>query len=175
MSVIWVLLVIDMGLIEDLKQVGTFLVTELTTELVRKDKKASGNLLKSFRSEVNGVSGGYEIAVIAASYFKFVDQGVNGTKSRVGSQYSYRSKKPPLEPLLQWVQIRSIASGNKAVRSAAFAIQTHIWKNGVKGINIVEQILKKTSEQYLDKIADSMLTQVSLKIDTIIKNGNLNK
>ena len=108
------------------------------------------------------------------SYFKFVDEGINGKNRNRGSKYSYKNKKPPLEPLLEWVRMKSIASGDRAVRSAAFAIQTHIYKNGIKGINIIEEILKKSSTQYLDKISDSMITQMNIKIDNIIKNGNNN-
>lgn len=163
-----------MALLDDFKKIGTFLVTELTTELVRKQKKASGGLVKSFRSEVNGTGDGYEISVIAASYFKFVDAGVNGTQRNRGSKYSYKNKKPPVQSLIDWVKVRSIATGDKEARSAAFAIQNYIYKNGVQGINILEEVLRKASDQYVNKIADSMITQVSVKIDNIIKNGSLN-
>jgi len=163
-----------MGLLDDFKKIGTFLVTELTTELVRKQKKASGGLVKSFRSEVNSTGDGYEIAVIAASYFKFVDNGVNGVQRNRGSKYSYKNKKPPMQAILDWVKIRSIATGDKQARSAAFAIQNYIYKNGVEGINILDEVLKKASDQYTSKIADSMITSVSVKIDNIIKNGSLN-
>ena len=161
--------------LDELKTIGTFLVTEITTELVRKQKKASGKLVKSFHSEVNAIGNGYEIAVIAESYFKFVDEGVNGKNRNRGSKYSFKTKKPPLEPLLEWVKLRSIATGNREVRSAAFAIQTHIFKNGIKGINILEEVLKNASNEYIDKIGDSAFTKISTEIDTIIKNGNLNK
>ena len=40
-----------MALIDDLKKVGTFLVTELTTELVRKQKKASRNYKNHSRAK----------------------------------------------------------------------------------------------------------------------------
>ena len=159
---------------DDLKKIGTFLVTELTTELVRKQKKSSGKLLRSFESKVTTTGSGYEIAVWAASYFKFINEGVNGKNRNRGSQYSYRSKMPPLEPLLEWVRIKSIATGNKEVRSAAFAIQRHVYKNGTKGINIIEEILRKSANEYTDKISSSMVTKMSLKIDTIIKDGNNN-
>jgi len=171
-------------MLDELKKIGTFLVAEITNDLVRSEKKVSGKLIKSFRSEVNGLSDGYEIAVIAESYFKFVDQGVNGVgpatrysiKGRqTGSQYSYKSKKPPLEPILEWVKQRGLAKGNQTVKSAAFAIQTAIWRNGTKGINILEGILKTASTEYVDKIGNAMFTKVSTQIDTIIKNGNLNK
>lgn len=160
-----------MSLVAQLQKVGTFLVTELTTELARKQKKASGRLLKSFRSEVNGTADGFEIAVIAESYFKFVDKGVNGRNRNRGSQYSFNSKRPPLEPLLEWVKIRSIATGDRAVRSAAFAIQTYIWKNGMKGLNILEEVLKKASSEYLNDIERAYITKVSIEIDNIIEKA----
>jgi len=162
-------------MLNELKTIGTFLVTELTTDLVRKQKKASGGLVKSFESKVNSYSGGYEVAVWAATYFKFVEYGVNGTQRNRGSQFSYKNKKPPMQAILEWVKIKSIASGDREARSAAFAIQNYIYKNGVQGINILEEMLKRTSDQYLDKIADSTITKMSVKIDNIISNGNIVK
>jgi len=162
-------------MLNELKKIGTFLVTEITTELARKDKKASGKLLKSFKSDVQGTSNGYELFVVAESYFKFIDKGVNGTKRNVGSEYSFKNKKPPLEPLIQWVQQRSIASGDREIRNAAFAIQTHVWKNGIKGINILESILKNVVDNQLVTIQNAYINQISIKIDSILKNGNNNR
>ena len=78
-----------------------------------------------------------------------------------------------MQAILEWVKIKSIATGDKEARSAAFAIQNYIYRNGVQGINILEEMLKRTSDQYLDKIADSTITKMSVKIDNIIKNGNI--
>ena len=173
-----------MAIENDLKTVAHFLVTELTTELVKKKKKASGGLVRSFNSGVFATGYGYEIAVFAATYFKFVDQGVNGWNKQRGSKYSYKKKSRGggsggssefIKALMDWVQIKGIATGNKAVLGAAIAIRSKIWKNGTKGINILEEVLKSSSEQYLDKISASMITQMSFKIDNIIKNGNLNR
>lgn len=161
-------------MINELKKIGTFLVTELTTELVRKQKKASGKLLKSFRSDVDGIPEGFELAIFAESYFKYIDEGVNGTKRNNNSRFKYTTKKPPLQPLLEWVQIKSLASGNKEVRTAAFAIQTHIWKNGIKGINIVEGILKEISLTKVPEIGEEAVIKLSKEIDTIIKNNEFN-
>ena len=136
-----------MSFTQDLKRVGTFIVSELAIDLARKQKKASGKLLKSLRSEVNATGDGFEIAIIASSYFKFVDKGINGTQRNRGSQYSYKNKKPPIAPLIEWIKIRSIATGNREIRNIAFAIQNYIYRNGVKGINVLEKTLKIASVQ----------------------------
>jgi len=159
---------------KELETIGNFLVTELTTELAKKQKRASGSLIRSFKSEVKSKSYGYEIAVLAESYFRFVDEGVNGTQRNRGSRYSYKNKKPPVQALIEWVQIKSIASGDRAVRSAAFAIQNYIYKNGVKGINVLESVLKKASDEYIDKIEAVMFQQIDVKINSIL-NGNNNR
>lgn len=159
-------------MLEALKKIGTYLVTEITTELAKKDKKASGKLLKSFKSDVAATRDGYELFVVAESYFKFIDKGVNGTQRRVGSEYSFRTKKPPLEPLLQWVQIRSIASGDREIRNAAFAIQNHIFKNGIKGVNILEGILKNVVDNQLKELQNAYIIQISTKIDSILNGTN---
>ena len=164
-----------MSLINDLDKIGAFLVDETRTELAKKQKRASGALIRSFKSKTKTTGDGYEIAVFAASYFKFVEHGVNGTQKSNGSKYSYKSKKPPIEPLLAWIRQKGSSRGDRTLLQSAFALQSHIYRNGVKGINILEDILKKESVQYVGKIADSMTTQMSIKIDSIIKNGTINK
>lgn len=163
-----------MAFVDDLQKVGTFLVTELAVDLARKQKKASGKLLKSLRSEVNAYPEGYEIAVMAESYFKFVDKGINGRNRGRNSPYSFKSKKPPIAPLIEWIKTRSIASGNREIRNIAFAIQNHIYRNGIKGINVLEETLKRASFQYINKIQDAVFIKVSIEIDNILKNGNNN-
>lgn len=157
-----------MSLESEIKKIGTFFVTEIAKELATKDKKASGKLLRSIRSEVKPDNEGYELAIWAESYFKFVDKGVNGRNRRVGSQYSFKSKKPPLEPLLQWVKTRAIASGDKEARSAAFAIQNHIYKNGFKGLNFFDKFIDVVVEENINKLTDAFLNNVSARIDKVI-------
>jgi hypothetical protein len=157
-----------MGLEAELKKIGTFFVTQITTELAKKDKKASGKLLKSINSKIETSNSGFEIAVFAEAYFKFVDRGVNGRNRNRGSQYSFRSKKPPLEPLLQWVKTKSLESGDKSALSAAYAIQNHIWRNGIEGINFLDEFLEKHTDEQLDKIGDVLMIDISAKLDKII-------
>ena len=162
-------------LLQELHTIGEFLVDETKKELLAKQKRASGQLVKSLNAKVNSFSGGVELAVFAESYFKFVDRGVNGARTaRNNTPYSYKSKKPPLEPLLKWIQQKGGARGDRTLMQSAFALQTHIWKNGIEGINVLESILKRTADQYLDKISDIMVKEVSIKIDSIL-NVNFNK
>lgn len=155
-------------LLNDLQRIGTLIVSELAIELAKKDKKASGKLLKSIRSEVGATASGFEIAVYALDYFKFVDRGVNGRQRNRGSQYSFKNKKPPLQPLLEWVKQRSLASGDKESLKAAYAIQNHVWKNGVEGINFLDEFIEKKLDSQLSNIGDALAKDVMAKIDKVI-------
>ena len=75
------------------------------------------------------------------TYGAFIHYGVNGTRKKWGSQFSYGSKQPPIEPIMKWMRIKGIKvrkSGGafakqtpKAVRGLAFGIARKVKENGI--------------------------------------------
>ena len=47
-------------------------------------------------------------------YGAFIHYGVNGTKKKWGSQFSYGSKQPPLGPIVGWMRKKGVRPRNKA-------------------------------------------------------------
>jgi hypothetical protein len=74
-------------------------------------------------------------------YGAFIHYGVNGTKKKWGSQFSYGSKQPPIEPIIKWMRLKGIKVRKvggafakqtpKAVRGLAFGISKKIKENGI--------------------------------------------
>jgi len=90
---------------------------------------------------------------------------------------SYDDKKPPLDPILEWVK-RNIQTDDP--KSVAFAIQNKIYKKGTKGVyfltneknkmkteweNIAEQYKDSNDENAPEKIVEEML-------DTMLEGAN---
>jgi hypothetical protein len=101
---------------------------------------------------------------------EFIDQGINGagfnqTKSNrpdrrfksnrsvvTGAPYSYKDKKPPLSAIKPWALSKGLNP---------YAVQTSIYRKGIKGIHFFESTIDEEFSKMLDYIteikADSLL------------------
>ena len=98
------------------------------------DKVASGKLLNSIRYDVETDSQGNPTLVLSyIDYFENVNLGRR--KER---------KKVPISAILDWIKVRGLQGRNKKGRfiprlSFAFAIQTNIYKFGIRPANIYDK------------------------------------
>ena len=125
------------------KELGTSVVQRAQLELgvTRKinGKKvrrvASDKLRKSLTYIVNGRKINF---VTGVPYGKFIHEGVNGTNQNWGSEYSFGSKQPPLDPIKRWMKQKGVRVRKKG---GGFAKQTEANVNGLayaisKGVKI---------------------------------------
>jgi hypothetical protein len=108
------------------------------------DKFASGNLYNSLTATVMPNGDDFELVITYADYFKYVNEGRRPER-----------KKVPLSALLDWIKIRGIKPKDykgrgrptkKGQLSLAFAIQTNIYKYGIKPANIYDKGLDSLEE-----------------------------
>ena len=98
------------------------------------DKVASGKLMKSIDYEViNGNDGSPTLEISYIDYFENVNLGRRPEK-----------KKVPITALLNWIKVRGLKGRNKKGQfipslSFAFAIQTNIYKFGIRKANIYDK------------------------------------
>jgi hypothetical protein len=98
------------------------------------DKVASGKLLKSIDYEViNGTDGNPTLEISYVDYFENVNLGRRKEKKRV-----------PIKAILDWIKVRGLKGRNKKGQfipnlSFAFAIQTNIFKFGIRSANIYDK------------------------------------
>ena len=97
------------------------------------DKVASGKLLNSIQYSVDVQNGDPTLVISYIDYFENVNLGRR--KER---------KKVPISALVDWIKIRGIQGRNKKGRfiprlSLAFAIQTNIYKFGIRPANIYDK------------------------------------
>lgn len=121
-----------------LNKAGKYYILELTRELVRLDKRVTGELISSLAYSIVGSKDKLTLNITAAPYLGVVDKG-----RRKGA------KPPPFKPILKWVQMRGIVfkdrkSGNPmSSNQTAYAIRYGISKNGIKPTNVLESTMKK--------------------------------
>lgn len=120
------------------------------------DVSASGTLAQSVIAvPINGLV--FEIQ--ADEYYKFVDQGVNGTKRKYGSEFSFKhetASRSHAQQIKQWIPQRGLTkpSSIPTYDSFAYAIATSIKRKGIKPKNITENVITKKA---LQKIQDDLV------------------
>ena len=98
-----------------LSMVGEFFVEKFREELTEQGHNNTKNLVKTMRFETNSVD---TVTIYMQDYAKFVDSGI-----RVG-------KKVSVYALIEWIEQKGIASGEKNIKSMAFAIRKKIEQQG---------------------------------------------
>lgn len=113
------------------------------------------------------------------AYAGFVHWGVNGTRRRHGSPYSYTTKQPPTDVILQWMRnkpVRLQKPGGKgfarqtpsALKSAAYLIARAIKRNGVPGVKYWTEAYETMWPRYAQKIAEAKSKDAALAIEAVI-------
>ncbi len=113
-------------------------------------------------------------------YAGFMHWGVNGTQKSHGSPYSYRSKQPPLEPIMEWMRVKPVrlrdADGRfveqteSRMRSAAFLIARSIKRKGIKGVKYWTEAFEAMYPRYAQKLAEAKAEDVALELSAKVGN-----
>ena len=103
----------------DFKKVGNFIIKALQMELIEQGHKATGNLVNSFEQRALSLPNSLVLEILMDDYGTYVNNG----RQKGG-------KKVPIDVLVAWIERKAIVSGDKKVKSLAFAIQQTIHKEG---------------------------------------------
>lgn len=103
----------------DFQKVGNFIIKALQMELIEQGHKATGNLVNSFEQRALSLPNSLVLEILMDDYGTYVNNG----RQKGG-------KKVPIDVLVAWIERKAIVSGNKKVKSLAFAIQQTIHKEG---------------------------------------------
>lgn len=129
--------------------------------LIRDDKKASGDLLRSIKPiEINFESSKYTGSISLAYYWKYIEYG-----RRPG-------KFPPPNKILDWVKIKPViprpVNGIKPTeKQLAFLISRKIARDGIEAGNQFKEALDLTWAKNKDYISDAISTDLAANIELI--------
>jgi len=125
-------------------------------------KRASGRLVESINIKIDEKEGGETITILAEDYLKFVDQGVSGTIRKYNTPYSYKSKKPPINVILQWMRLKGIP------QEAAYPIQNKIFRFGLKPTNVIDKTFREIQyrSKWINRFEEEITSEI---IDTFKK------
>lgn len=141
-----------------LAQIANFVRTAMVQDLISQGKRATGNLVNSFKFTIQPKIGFIELSITAADYAPFVDRGRRRMTKRV-----------PIGALIKWIEQKGLESGDKSKKDLAFAIQTKIWKEGIAATNFVERGLDVARVQ-VNKLGKDMRQDVELFVRNLVRD-----
>jgi len=132
---------------EVLNKFGKYVVQQSKSNLT-KDKKGNGALYNSIAYTLDVEKDIFLLDFLMENYGDFQDLGVkganpslvkNGIQKAPRSPYKYKSKRPPLKPLMQWAKMKKIRFRDKdgkfrkgGYKTIGFWLQERIFAQGLK-------------------------------------------
>lgn len=114
---------------KQLEILGVESIGFITKILVENDKQVTGNLIRSLDFKIIKDIDGLFLQILAAPYFKNVDEG-----RRPG-------KMPPTKVIQKWVDRKGIKIKNATSQQTAFVIARSIGRKGIKPMNITNKLI----------------------------------
>lgn len=115
---------------KQLEILGVESIGFITKILAENDKQVTGNLIRSLDFKVIQQVDGLFLQILAAPYFKFVDEGRKP------------GKMPPVKPIQKWSERKGIKFNKMSSRQTAFVIARSIGKKGIRPLNITNRLIQ---------------------------------
>tara|TARA_R100000278_G_C5459258_1_gene160262 strand:+ start:15 stop:506 length:492 start_codon:yes stop_codon:yes gene_type:complete len=144
----------------DFKKVGKLIIASLQKELIGQGHKATGNLINSFEQRVIELPNSIVIEILMDEYGIYVNEG-----RKTGG------KKVPINVLVEWIERKAIASGDKEVKSMAFAIQNTIHKEGIPTKGSFKFSNNGRRKGFIDFVIDNELNEVYNELEEQVFEG----
>jgi ribosomal protein S25 len=151
---------------DNLKQgldlIGQFIVEQLWAVLHELDHVASGDLINSLRYKVVESGLGFEIVIIGKDYAENVEKGVPA--GVWVSPYA----------LADWIEKKGIETGEKEIKSLAFAIRRTIYDKGTiqfreKKKGFIEVLLDENAKMIFQMVLDLFTKEITLSLSNEIR------
>jgi hypothetical protein len=141
---------------EQLEILADFLKDEFINELRGQDHVATGDLLDSIKYEIKRTTAGYEIVFEGLDYGKYLD---TGTKA---------GRYVPINNLIKWVEVKGIASGEKEIKNAAYAIQQKIFQEGTPTSGSYKYSNNGRRTDWIQFVAENNTAKINSKLIEIL-------
>jgi hypothetical protein len=115
---------------KQLEIIGVESINFITKILAENDKQVTGNLIRSLDFKVIKQVDGLFLQILAAPYFKFVDEGRKP------------GKMPPVKPIQKWSERKGIKFKKMTNQQTAFVIARSIGKKGIRPLNITNRLIQ---------------------------------
>jgi len=161
---------------EALNKFAKYVIQQSRSNLSKQKKSVTGDLYKSMSYNLQVNPNSFSLEFFMADYAMFVDQGVKGKLSTYSqsrnSPFSFRGKKPPMQPLADWAKSRNIRlrdekgrykKGN--YRTIGFILQKSIYEKGIKA----SMFFTKPFEKAFDNLPQEIVEAFGLDIEDLLE------
>jgi hypothetical protein len=97
-----------------LNDFAKYVIQQSRSNLSKQGKNVNKSLYNSLDADIEVSANSFRIAFLMEDYGVFQDKGVSGTKKKYNTPFSYKSKRPPLKPIEDWVKNVDFNSEKKA-------------------------------------------------------------
>ena len=156
---------------EYLNAFAKYVIQQSRSNLSKQNKNVDKKLYNSLDNEIEVGANSFRLAFLMEDYGTFQDKGVSGTKRKYNTPFSYKSKKPPLKPITEWVTKRRFQFRNKetgkfmSYQSTAFLVRNGIFKNGIKP----SLFFTKPFEKAFERLPDELIEAYGLDVEQFIE------
>ena len=169
----------------ELQSFGKYVVQQSRSNLTKQKHNVSKDLYNSIHYKLEENNGNFDLAFIMDEYGTFLDKGVKGAnpslvkggKQKGGnSPYSFKNKRPPMQPIADWAKKRNIRLRDKEgkfkkgnYRTIGFILQRSIFAQGIKPSMFFTKpfvaAFKRLPDDLLEAYAIGLEKQIQLNID----------
>jgi len=142
--------------ISQLERIGMIVATSFGVTLVQQGRsKRAGGLINSLKAKSESSD---SVSILGNHYWRFVDKGVSA--SDIKSPFA----PARINGLIKWLMRKGIGSGNKQIRSIAYAIaSTH----GKKGMPTMNGRRDKSRLNFIDKSWARDKAKIGKEVSTV--------
>ena len=143
-----------------LNDFAKYVIQQSRSNLTKGDKNVNKNLYNSLDKEIEVGANSFRLAFLMEDYGKFQDKGVSGTERKYNTPFSYKSKRPPLKPITDWIKNRRFQFRQKngkfmSYQSTAFLVRNSIFKKGIKPSLFFTKPFQKAFERLPDELVEA--------------------
>ena len=168
----------------ELQSFGKYVVQQSRSNLTKQKHNVSKDLYNSIHYKLDEKNGNFDLAFIMDEYGTFLDKGVKGAnpslvkggKQKGGnSPYSFRNKRPPMQPIADWAKKRNIRLRDKEgkfkkgnYRTIGFILQRSIFAQGIKPSMFFTKPFLAAFDRYPELLSKAFAQDIT----DIFKNNN---
>jgi hypothetical protein len=153
-----------------LNDFAKYVIQQSRSNLSKQGKNVDKTLYNSLDREIEVSANSFRLSFLMEDYGAFQDQGVSGTKRKYNTPFSYKSKRPPLKPITDWVtkrrfQFRKENGKFMSYKSTAYLIAGGILKNGIKP----SLFFTKPFEKAFERLPEELVEAYGLDVEQFLK------
>jgi hypothetical protein len=156
---------------EYLNAFAKYVIQQSRSNLTKGGKNVDKKLYNSLDKEIEVGANSFRMAFLMEDYGAYQDKGVSGTQKKYDTPFSYKSKRPPLKPIQDWVTKRRFQFRNRetgkfmSYKSTAFLITKGIFKNGIKP----SLFFTKPFEKAFERLPDELIEAYGLDVEQFLQ------